>query len=208
MPKRTTTSYALLGLLRIRPWTTYELAKQAQKSLNWFWPRAERKLYDEPKFLVAEGLATATVEATGKRPRTIYAITRSGRSELGRWLDEPAQPRAGEFEAMVKVFFADGGSLDQLRATLDRIEEEALARIADLAGQAEAVQAFPERTHINAVSIRLYFEQEQTVLTWVRWAREQVAGWRSTADPGDWDASAALAEMATRAREVAASSGQ
>ena len=29
-----------------------------------------------------EGLATATVEATGKRPRTIYAITRSGRSEL------------------------------------------------------------------------------------------------------------------------------
>jgi DNA-binding PadR family transcriptional regulator len=208
MPQRTTTSYALLGLLRIRPWTTYELAKQAQKSLNWFWPRAERKLYDEPKFLVEEGLATATVEATGKRPRTVYAITRAGRTELRRWLDQPAQPRAGEFEAMVKVFFADGGNLDQLRTTLDRIEAEALERIADLAGQAEAVQAFPERLHVNAVSIRLYFEQEQTVLAWARWAREQVAGWESTTDPGAWDAAAALAEMATRARKVAAGSGQ
>ena len=208
MPKRTTTSYALLGLLRIRPWTTYELAKQAQKSLNWFWPRAERKLYDEPKFLVEEGLASATTEATGKRPRTVYAITRSGRAELGHWLDEPAQPRAGEFEAMVKVFFADGGTLEQLQVTLDRIEEEALERIADLAGQAEAVQAFPERLHINAVSIRLYFDQEQTVLTWVRWARQQVATWRSTTDPGGWDAPAALAEMAARARKVAAGHGR
>ena len=47
----TTTSYAVLGLLSVRSWTTYELAKQVQRSLNWFWPRAERKLYDEPKQL-------------------------------------------------------------------------------------------------------------------------------------------------------------
>ena len=55
----TTTSYAILGLLRLRSWTPYELAKQVQKSLGWFWPRAERKLYDEPKNLVAHGLAKA-----------------------------------------------------------------------------------------------------------------------------------------------------
>jgi PadR family transcriptional regulator AphA len=164
MPKRTTTSYALLGLLRLRPWTTYELAKQAQKSLNWFWPRAERKLYDEPKHLVAAGLATAKVEATGKRPRTVYAITRAGRT--------------------------------QLLATLDRIEAEALDRIADLTGQAEGVQAFPERLHINALSIRLYFDQERTVLAWARWAREQVEQWSSTTDPADWDAQAVLDELA------------
>jgi DNA-binding PadR family transcriptional regulator len=196
MPKRTTTSYALLGLLRLRPWTTYELAKQAQKSLNWFWPRAERKLYDEPKHLVAAGLATAKIEATGKRPRTVYAITRAGRTELARWLGRPAQPRAGEFEAMVQVFFADGGTRKQLLATLDRIEAEALDRIADLTGQAEGVQAFPERLHINALSIRLYFDQERTVLAWARWAREQVEQWSSTTDPADWDAQAVLDELA------------
>ncbi len=49
MKALTTTSYAVLGLLAIRPWSTYELAKQMEVSLRNFWPRAERKLYDEPK---------------------------------------------------------------------------------------------------------------------------------------------------------------
>ena len=80
----TTTSRALLGLLHLRPWTTYELAKQVQRSLGWFWPGAERKLYDEPKNLVAAGLATATEQHTGNRPRTVYAITAAGRKELRR----------------------------------------------------------------------------------------------------------------------------
>ena len=61
---RTTTSYAVLGLLSVRTWTTYELAKQVRRRLHWFWPRAERKLYDEPKRLVAAGLATASGSAT------------------------------------------------------------------------------------------------------------------------------------------------
>ncbi len=50
----TTTSYAILGLLAIRPWTTYELTQQMQRSLSRFWPRAESKLYEEPKKLVAQ----------------------------------------------------------------------------------------------------------------------------------------------------------
>src|SRR5689334_17491438 len=127
-----TTSHALLGLLALRRWTTYELAKQVQRSLGWFWPRAERKLYDEPKRLVALGLATATEQRTGRRPKTVYAITAAGRKALRRWLDEePAAPTL-EMEAMVKVFFADAGTLPQLRATLQSIESTANARMATL----------------------------------------------------------------------------
>lgn len=121
----TTTSYTILGLLRIKPWTTYELAKQVQKGLGWFWPRAERKLYDEPKNLVALGLASATEEHTGKRPRTMYAITPAGKRALRSWLGQAPEPPAFEFEGMVKVFFADGGTIDQLRATLVAIEDAA-----------------------------------------------------------------------------------
>jgi DNA-binding PadR family transcriptional regulator len=208
MARRTTTSYALLGLLALRSWTTYELAKQAQRSLNWFWPRAERKLYEEPKHLVEAGLATARTESTGKRPRTVYSITRAGRRELARWLGDPPVPRAGEFEAMVKVFFADSGTRDQLLATLDRIESEALERIGALAGQTEEESAFPERLHVNALSIRLYFDQEQAVLAWTRWARQQVETWRSTTDPGDWDAPAMLRDMAAWARTMGPSPAQ
>jgi DNA-binding PadR family transcriptional regulator len=118
-----TTSHAILGLLAVKAWTTYELAKQVQRSLGWFWPRAERKLYDEPKRLVAAGLAKATPEMTGSRPRTVYTVTARGRRALRRWLDEPPAPPSLEFEGMVKVFFADGGTLEQLRTTLVTIAE-------------------------------------------------------------------------------------
>jgi PadR family transcriptional regulator, regulatory protein AphA len=179
----TTTSHAVLGLLAIRPWTTYELAKQVQRSLGWFWPRAERKLYDEPKRLVAAGLATATVEHTGRRPRTVYAITDAGRSALRGWLDEPSAPPALEFEAMVKVFFADGGTIRQLRGNLAEIEREARARQAVLQAMADADVAdggdgpFARRRALNALALRFSIDHEDLVARWAAWASEQVAGW-------------------------------
>lgn len=195
----TTTSHAVLGLLAIRSWTTYELAKQVQRSLGWFWPRAERKLYDEPKRLVAAGLATATAEATGKRPRTVYAITDAGRAALRAWLDEPSAPPTLELEAMVKVFFADGGTLGQLRANLAAIETEARARRAVLQAMADADVAagadgpFAERRALNALVLRFSIDHEDLVARWAAWAIEQVAGWRSPTDARRWDPAAALA---------------
>ena len=192
----TTTSYAILGLLRIKPWTTYELAKQVQKGLGWFWPRAERKLYDEPKNLVALGLASATEEHTGNRPRTMYAITPAGKRALRSWLGQAPEPPAFEFEGMVKVFFADGGTIDQLRATLVAIEDAARARIAELRSMIDAARTpsyeFTDRWPINALGLRFELDHEAQIAEWAAWAREQVATWRTPSDAGDWDWAAAL----------------
>ncbi|HEU5085724.1 MAG TPA: PadR family transcriptional regulator [Acidimicrobiales bacterium] len=198
----TTTSHALLGLLALRPWTTYELAKQAQRSLGWFWPRAERKLYDEPKKLVAAGLATATEQRTGKRPRTVYAITREGRSALRAWLDEPPAPPVHEFEAMVKVFFADGGTLDQLRATLHEVERTATERLEALHAMIDESRSgpyeFAGRLPLNALGLRCELDHEQLLVDWARWARSQVDTWRSPTDAAGWDWQAALAPGGAR----------
>ena len=186
-----TTSQAILGLLSLRPWSTYELAKQARRSLDWFWPRAERKLYEEPKRLAAAGLARSEGEMTGARPRTVYTVTRQGRTALRTWLGEPPVPPTLEFEGMVKVFFADGGSLEQLRATLTTIAETAEARLGDLhekvAEHERGEGAFPERLHINALGLRFHLDHERSIGTWARWALDQTAEWHSTTDPGDWD---------------------
>ena len=186
-----TTSHAILGLLSLRPWTTYELAKQVQKSLGWFWPRAERKLYDEPKRLVAAGLASGAREMTGARPRTVYSVTKRGRAAQRRWLDDPPAPPTLEFEGMVKVFFADGGSLEQLRATLDSIASTAEARLVDLgekvAELAEDDYAFAARAHLNALGLQFVLDHEGAIAGWARWALEQTEAWSSTTDPGSWD---------------------
>ena len=71
----TTTSFAILGLLAVQPWATYDLAKLMRRLLHFFWPRAESNLYAEPKRLVAAGLAEAREEWNGDRRRTVYSIT-------------------------------------------------------------------------------------------------------------------------------------
>jgi PadR family transcriptional regulator AphA len=68
-PSLPTTSYAILGMLALRPWTAYELTQQLRRSLTYCWPKAESVLYDEPKRLVRLGLATAQRQPAGRRTR-------------------------------------------------------------------------------------------------------------------------------------------
>jgi PadR family transcriptional regulator, regulatory protein AphA len=94
------TSFAILGLLSIQPFTTYELAQQMDRTVSWFWPRAASMIYEEPKKLVAEGLATSQVTFTGKRRSTVYEITDAGRASLRDWLDAPAAGMRVEFGSL------------------------------------------------------------------------------------------------------------
>ncbi len=181
LPKLTTTSYVILGHLALRSWSTYELAQQMKRSTRQYWPRAESKIYEEPKKLVAHGLATAAREYTGRRPRTVYAITDEGRTALRRWLDEPGRPPVVEFEGVVKVLFAEQGTKEQLLATLRSIRDQAertrnehMALAADLA---QTGGPFPDRLHVNELVFKFMWEQTETAIRWATWAEEHVAQW-------------------------------
>jgi DNA-binding PadR family transcriptional regulator len=179
--KLTTTSYVILGHLALRDWSTYELAQQLKRSTRHYWPRAESKIYEEPKKLVAHGLATATREYTGRRPRTVYAITDDGRTALRRWLDEPGQPPLVEFEGVLKVLFAEQGTKQQLLATLRSIREQAQRSRDEHAALADDLSRtggpFPDRLHVNELVFRFMWEQTDTVIRWATWAEQQVADW-------------------------------
>ena len=181
MKELTTTSYAILGLLAIRPWTTYELAKQMEVSLHNFWPRAERKLYEEPRKLVERGLAEMSGEKVGRRPRTVYRITPEGRQALAGWLDRPGAMPSLEFEALVKVFFAEHGTTEQLLATLQAIRQGAARRQSVDARWAAHYLAtggrFPERLPVIILVGKLQAELNRTLSSWAQWACEVVAGW-------------------------------
>jgi PadR family transcriptional regulator, regulatory protein AphA len=197
------TSYALLGLLSVRSWTTYELTQQVKRSLRWFWPRAERQLYVEAKRLVEHGLADVEERYVGKRRSRDYGITEEGRTALAAWPDEPPSPRTTEFEGMVKVFFADAGTREQLLGTLERIEAEALERIEAVAALSEPT-TFEKRRHVQSLCLPFELGQEEAALRWARWAREQVLAWESTSEPGDWDVDGARQQTAARAAQLLA----
>jgi DNA-binding PadR family transcriptional regulator len=190
-----TTAYVLLGLLSVRPSTAYELAQHVRRSLGWFWPRAERKLYDDPKRLVADGLATATEEPTGRRRRTVYTITAEGRSALADWLGTPSAAPSWESEALVKVSFADAGDLAALRRTLAEAGGAARGRLAALA-EVTSEPGLAGRRHLDALTLRLRQEHEEALARWADWALVQTESWIAADDPGEWDAGAVFARLA------------
>ena len=180
-PPLTTTSYAVLGLLAIKPWSSYELTQQMDRSLGRIWPRAVSKLYEEPKKLAAHGLARSATERNGRRIRTVYAITPEGRAALRDWLAEPGQGPALESEQLLKVFFADHGTTTDVLATLAAAEDWAQARCQESLQIAEQYAQergpFPERAAVLALTSRFLTDFYVLVADWAIWASDVVATW-------------------------------
>jgi PadR family transcriptional regulator, regulatory protein AphA len=188
----TTTSYAILGLLAVKPWPTYELAKQMRRSLHYFWPRAESNLYAEPKRLVAAGLADAREDWNGGRRRTVYSITDAGRRELRAWLARPPSEPRFESEAALRVFLGEHGTKDDLLAAIDALRRDAEAGLEHwqeaAADYAEGRGPFPQRLHVSVLAARLVGEQQAATARWAAWARAEVERWdEPSTSPGiEW----------------------
>jgi PadR family transcriptional regulator AphA len=201
----TVTSYAILGLLAIQPWTTYELAQQMRRSLSNFWPRAQSRIYEEPKRLVALGLARASSEMTGQRPRTVYSITPKGRRRLARWLGEPGAGPQLEFELLLKVFFSEHGTKADTVAAIDAIGRWANERTVENITFAREFKTsggpFPERLAQIVLIGRFLTDFGDMVASWSQWAREVVSTWPDDAGGAEPDV-ATLERIAARTPPV------
>jgi len=172
-------------VLAIRDHSTYELTKQMRLSLHYIWPRAESNVYAEPKRLVAAGLAEAREEWRGGRRRTVYSISEAGRAALAAWLASPSSRQRYESEALLKIFFAENGTLEDMLAAIRALSEDAALqvdhwqRIADRyeAGEGEN----PNRFALSALVARLLGEQQAATVRWAEWAEAIVSRWATPA---------------------------
>jgi PadR family transcriptional regulator, regulatory protein AphA len=177
----TPTSFAILGLLSIRPFTSYELAQQMDRTVSWFWPRAASMVYEEPKKLAAAGLATSQLSFTGDRRSTTYQITSAGRKALADWLDTPAAGMRMQFEAMIKGAFADAGDINQLCTAIRDIRSDAEARLTELRDRSTQYAStggpFPGRLPVVAITGKLLMGQYEAVVRWAQWAEDAIGEW-------------------------------
>jgi DNA-binding PadR family transcriptional regulator len=188
----TTTSYAILCLLAIQPWSMYSLAKQMRRDLHYVWPRAESNIYVEPKRLVKLGFATVEEQMVGRRPRTVYSITPKGQRALKRWLGTESAPARFESETLLKVLYGHYGTKDDLLSNLRSFAAEAAtAKALELGFTDEYLRGdheLPEPVHLSTLFNRLMLEQAETRLHWAKWAIEQVESWPDANGPADAEA--------------------
>jgi DNA-binding PadR family transcriptional regulator len=177
----TSTSYAVLGLLALRSWSTYELARQMKRGLHYFWRSAESGVYEEPKKLVAHGLAKAETGHIGRRPRTVYTITPKGREALREWLGLEPAPAQLALEGLVKVWFGEQGTSEQLLGAIGAIRKDAMELLLHASGVAREylgeAPPFPERLHVNTLVLKFMWDYAETVARWSDWAQKEVASW-------------------------------
>jgi PadR family transcriptional regulator AphA len=200
-PEPTTTAFAILGMIAIRPMSPYELAGWFDRSLGRLWPRARSKLFEGPKNLVTLGYAKATRERSGPRRKTVYSITPAGRRALAAWLEEPGTPPAIEFEQLLKIFFAEHGSkravITNLQAAADwaygQIEHNIAVGKSYLSGQGP----FQDRAPQVYISGMFLGEFALLIDAWSRWALGVVRTWPNDTSSATPD-TAAIAALCKR----------
>jgi DNA-binding PadR family transcriptional regulator len=102
---RTSTEFAVLGLLTLKPMSGYEMRQLVAQSIGHFWSESYGQLYPSLKRLQSAGLVTKTTDPLSKRDKHIYSITDSGRTALAKWLKDAPKPQPPRSELLLKLFF-------------------------------------------------------------------------------------------------------
>jgi DNA-binding PadR family transcriptional regulator len=180
-----TTSAALLGQLALRDQTPYEMTREMQSNLRYFWPRAASHVYREVKRLRANGWATAEHSSTGQRPRTVYRITPEGRRALTGWLGSAPAGTSLEHEPLLRVFLASSGSREDLLAAVQRARADAEQMLAvgrGLAGEyLSATHPFQDQVHIRSLTFDYLYNWALFTVAWADRTEREVRGWEDLA---------------------------
>ena len=95
--------HALLTALIDRPDSGSELASRFDRSLGYFWAATHQQIYRELARMEEAGWVASLPEQAGRGRKRAYRVTRRGRAELVRWIDEPLAPRPLREELMVRL---------------------------------------------------------------------------------------------------------
>jgi DNA-binding PadR family transcriptional regulator len=189
MRRTGTTAHAILGLLALREeWSTYELNLQLRRNMRFFWPRAESRIYADAKTVVDRGWATAREVHTGQRTRTIYRISRRGRTALRDWLATPPRPTSLECEPLLRVFLADHADPRSTRLALDQVRSDADA-ILDVGRRVSAEYAagtapFQDQVHVRALVFDFLSHHAMMLRGWADRAEQTIESWEHL-DPAE-----------------------
>jgi DNA-binding PadR family transcriptional regulator len=174
-------SQAILAVLANRPCSGYDLAKQFDGSVGFFWHATHQQIYRELTKLEDSGWVELEVmRQDGKPDRKCYSINASGTTHLREWIAQPTALPPTKDELLIKLFVGHLvppetliQMLQQQRsrhaenlATYHTIEREGLAKCANLSMEMRC----------QYLTLRAGIHYETGWLAWFDEAIEQLAG--------------------------------
>ncbi len=98
-------AHALLASIIEQPCSGYDLAKQFDGTVGFFWKASHQQIYRELSKLEAEGWITAeTIRQAGRPDKKLFSPTELGQQHLLEWIAQPSEPTPLKEELLVKIF--------------------------------------------------------------------------------------------------------
>ena len=116
----------MLGLLVDGESSGYDLLRQAERSVGFFWTPAKTQLYAILRKLVANGFATARLVRQADRPdKTLYRITDAGRGAPARRASSRCSSTVNKNPLELRIFFGEHRPLEAVVADLEAVRDHA-----------------------------------------------------------------------------------
>lgn len=145
-------SHAILALLIDNPYSGYDLAKDFEQSVNFFWKATHQQIYRELSKLEDQALvAVDIIEQEGRPDKKLYHITEAGQAFLVDWLLEPCDVMPIKEDLLVKLWAA------QLISVSDPIAQSASI--------AKIIEEFQRHQHLHRQRLATYHQIEQEFYT-------------------------------------------
>lgn len=118
-------SEAILVCLTERPMSGYDLAKNFDASIGFFWRASHQQIYRELGKLRGKGyVESSEVTQSGKPNRIMHTITPTGRQALMGWSGQPTRQPSIKDDLLVKLYALEDIDVKALREQIAlRIEQ-------------------------------------------------------------------------------------
>ncbi len=157
----------------------YDLKKQFDQGIGYFWPVDQMQIYRTLDRLVEQGNVSVHEEIQHNRPnRKVYTVTEAGRAELRRWLTLPQSLPALRDPLLIQLFFSAVLSNAEIVELLEHQRAEHSKLLAYYQQKVLFPLDAPEGVSREEVLRRQVLEyslrREQTYLDWLEQAIERI----------------------------------
>jgi DNA-binding PadR family transcriptional regulator len=171
-------SHAILAVLANRACSGYDLAKQFDGSVGFFWHATHQQIYRELTKLEEGGWVDLEVmRQDGKPDRKCYSINPAGQEYLCAWILQPTNLEPAKEELLVKLFvghLVPPGELIQLLRQQRSLHAENLATYHRIEAESFADRKLSMEMRCQYLTLRAGIHYETG---WLAWFDEAIAQW-------------------------------
>lgn len=169
-------AHAILAVLVGKPCSGYDLRKNFEGSVGFFWRATFQQVYRELTKLEEQGFLTAETIHQEQRPdKRIYSVTNSGQQYLQDWIAQPVAISPIKNDLLVKLFV---GHLVPQQTMLAELEQHRQGHLEQLAAyEAIAQQYFSDLHNLSRAGKFQYLTLRNGIhyeTAWLEWCEETI----------------------------------